>query len=177
MENHLVPPGGIIMWSGAINDIPVGWALCDGSNGTPDLRDRFIVGAGGAYNPGNTGGAQSVALTVAQMPQHNHSASSDSAGGHEHNVEFVGSFGSPPEVPQFNRVLMGRNNSVLRRATESDSGTPVYGIGGDAVLNIPRIDIDISGNHQHNITVNNSGSGDPHENRPPYYALAYIMKL
>ncbi len=49
MENHLVPPGGIIMWSGAINDIPVGWALCDGSNGTPDLRDRFIVGAEGEY--------------------------------------------------------------------------------------------------------------------------------
>jgi hypothetical protein len=39
MENHLVPPGGIIMWSGAIDDIPVGWALCDGSNGTPDLSD------------------------------------------------------------------------------------------------------------------------------------------
>lgn len=55
IKDALFPSGGIIMWSGAVNDIPVGWALCDGSNGTPDLRDRFIVGAGGAYSVGDTG--------------------------------------------------------------------------------------------------------------------------
>lgn len=51
--------GLICLWSGAIVDIPFGWALCDGSLGTPDLTDRFIVGAGLAYNPGDTGGATS----------------------------------------------------------------------------------------------------------------------
>ena len=44
----------IVLWSGAIVDIPAGWALCDGNNGTPDLRDVFIVGAGSLLNPGDT---------------------------------------------------------------------------------------------------------------------------
>ncbi len=78
-----IPSGGIIMWSGAVADIDPGWALCNGQNGTPDLRDKFIVGAGGAYAPGATGGAASatVAVTVgattlstSQMPSHSHSA-------------------------------------------------------------------------------------------------------
>jgi len=51
-----VPAGGIIMWSGSIGSIPTGWNLCDGSNGTPNLTDRFIVGAGSSYAVGNTGG-------------------------------------------------------------------------------------------------------------------------
>lgn len=41
----------IVLWSGAIVDIPAGWALCDGNNNTPDLRDKFIIGAGGAQAP------------------------------------------------------------------------------------------------------------------------------
>lgn len=51
-----VPTGGIIMWSGSIGAIPAGYVICDGTNGTPDLRDRFIVGAGNSYSVGNTGG-------------------------------------------------------------------------------------------------------------------------
>ena len=54
-----VPVGGIIMWSGATNNIPSGWALCDGNNSTPDLRDRFVVGAGNSYAVGATGGSAS----------------------------------------------------------------------------------------------------------------------
>ena len=49
--------GMIIIWSGAIVDIPDGFVLCNGANGTPDLRDRFIVGAGSTYNPDDTGGS------------------------------------------------------------------------------------------------------------------------
>jgi len=51
--------GMIILWSGAIVDIPDGFALCDGSNGTPDLRNRFIVGAGDLHAVGATGGTTS----------------------------------------------------------------------------------------------------------------------
>ncbi len=51
-----IPSGGIIMWSGSIGAIPVGYYLCNGSNGTPDLRDRFVVGSGSTYAVGNTGG-------------------------------------------------------------------------------------------------------------------------
>lgn len=49
--------GIIALWSGAVVDIPFGWKLCDGNNGTPDLRDRFIVGAASAYAVGDNGGS------------------------------------------------------------------------------------------------------------------------
>jgi len=49
--------GGILLWSGAIVDIPSGFVLCNGANGTPDLRDKFVVGAGSTYNPADTGGS------------------------------------------------------------------------------------------------------------------------
>lgn len=67
--------GVICMWSGAIVDILAGWHLCDGAQGTPDLRDRFIVGAGSSYNPGDTGGADS----------HSHSFTGD---GHTHELSL-----------------------------------------------------------------------------------------
>ena len=51
-----VPAGAIIMWSGSIGSIPTGYVICNGSNGTPDLRDRFVVGSGTSYAVGNTGG-------------------------------------------------------------------------------------------------------------------------
>src|SRR5690554_5897142 len=64
--SNVVPTGGIILWSGPIANIPAGWALCNGDNGTPDLRNRFIVGAGSTYSVGDTGGTDSVTLTTAQ---------------------------------------------------------------------------------------------------------------
>ena len=57
-----VPVGGIIMWSGATNAIPSGWALCDGQNGTPNLQDKFIVGAGNTYAVDATGGSADATL-------------------------------------------------------------------------------------------------------------------
>ncbi len=91
--NGPVPKGGIIMWSGAINQIPQGWALCNGQtvNGikTPDLTNRFIVGVGKRYNPGDIGGQDSVALKLSEMPKHNHGG-----GKHSHNiVAYVDAWG------------------------------------------------------------------------------------
>jgi hypothetical protein len=75
-----VPSGGIIMWSGAIISIPSGWYLCDGTNGTPNLQDRFIVGAGNAYFVGATGGS-----TDATLVSHTHTATSSVTDpGHSH---------------------------------------------------------------------------------------------
>ena len=72
--NGTIPIGGIIMWNGTITEIPVGWALCNGvaSNGLtpPDLRDRFIVGAGSAYSPKTTGGATTHSLAATNLPTH-----------------------------------------------------------------------------------------------------------
>lgn len=67
-----VPVGSIIIWSGAADSIPAGWALCDGQESRPDLRDRFVLGAGTSHAVGETGGSETVTLTLDQMPAHTH---------------------------------------------------------------------------------------------------------
>jgi hypothetical protein len=83
--------GMIMMWSGSIATIPSGWALCNGSNGTPDLRNKFIVGAGSTYNPADTGGS-SDAIVVS----HTHTATVTDPGHYHINSaqSFVGSTNS-----------------------------------------------------------------------------------
>ena len=76
-----IPTGVITLWSGATNAIPSGWVICDGSNSTPDLRDRFLIGAGSTYAVGATGGSTTTGshtLTIAQMPAHTHTYSRNS---------------------------------------------------------------------------------------------------
>ena len=121
-DSSLFVTGMIMMYNGS--SAPSGWAICNGSNGTPDLRDRFIVGTGSSYSLGNTGGANSVTLTVNQIPSHTH------------NLLFgIGSFG-------------GSSGAQTPRDTGTTSGR-----------------------------ISNTGGGQSHENRPPYYALMFIMKL
>lgn len=68
-----LPAGCIVIWSGTADNIPTGWALCDGQDGRPDLRDRFVLGAGTSHEVGSAGGRETVTLTVEQMPKHSHS--------------------------------------------------------------------------------------------------------
>jgi len=92
----LVPSGAIILWSGAVVDIPDGWALCDGSGDTPDLRGSFVLGAGGSYDPDDDGGnsigdLESYSLSSTNMPAHSHSISSDgSHSGHSYSDQAIG---------------------------------------------------------------------------------------
>jgi len=67
-----IPAGMISIWYGSIGSVPTGWYLYDGANGTPDLRDRFIIGAGSTYAVAATGGATTVTLTTSNMPTHTH---------------------------------------------------------------------------------------------------------
>jgi len=77
-----IPAGMISLWYGAIGSVPAGWYLCDGSNGTPDLRDRFVVGAGSTYSVSQTGGS-----TDAIVVSHTHTATSTVTDpGHNHTV-------------------------------------------------------------------------------------------
>jgi len=90
-----LPRGCILIWSGTAANIPSGWALCNGSNGTPDLRDKFVLGAGISHTAGTTGGEETHTLTVEEMPSHNHSVSnyngakSGSGSGNNYGFEDV----------------------------------------------------------------------------------------
>ncbi|EGJ50846.1 Tail Collar domain-containing protein [Desulfocurvibacter africanus] len=118
-----MPTGGIIMWSGAIDAVPQGWALCDGQNGTPDLRGRFIVGAGGSYAVCSTGGSlvtQVKTLTTAQMPSHGHTCAA-SAQDHEGS----GSFGGNSTGRAFN---LGTDASGSGQGHSHDYAPPYYAL-------------------------------------------------
>ena len=97
-----MPSGGIILWSGSIVNIPTGWLLCNGLSGTPDLRDRFVVGAGTTYAVAATGGAATVALTEANLAAHTHtfSATTSADGVHGHQAYAGSSDGSSSAVRQ-----------------------------------------------------------------------------
>ena len=176
-----MPVGGIIIWSGSAAAIPTGWLLCNGTSGTPNLMDRFIVGAGSTYAVGATGGAATVALAEANLPSHVHGISFTSGGesqGHVHGGTTNDAGIHQHTVP----------SNVDNLGVNTGNGTA--GISG-ADLRIVDSFTASSGNHSHGFTtggnnvghthaINGStqgaGSGTAHENLPPYYALCYIMK-
>jgi len=147
-----VPTGGIMMWSGSTTNIPEGWTLCDGSGGAPDLRNRFIAGAGGQYNSNDTGGEDDVTLTEAEMPSHSHTGSTDTDGSHRHAVRGFQFAGNGPAS-----------------VSDNDGGQNNYNVGEDFM--------ESSGSHSHNVTTTDTGGDQAHENRPQFYALAFIYKL
>lgn len=109
------PSGIIVLWHGTILTIPTGWLLCDGNNGTPNLKNKFPIGAGGLFNPGDTGGS----------PTHTHPFTGNS---HSHLI------------PAGTDISSGANFAA---------GTS---------------------------SVPPTGTTDAADTRPPYHALAYIMK-
>lgn len=147
--------GMIIMWSGTIATIPTGWALCNGLNGTPDLRDRFIIGAsqdsGGVARTNVTGSlTQTGGSKDAIVVSHTHTASSSvSDPGHTHTANIV------------NEILAGGPFSTVR---------PVGAGSGTIGMTTSTTGITVS------TSVSSTGSSGTNANLPPYYALAFIMK-
>lgn len=174
-----VPVGLISMWSGALRNIPLGWVLCDGQNGTPDLRNRFIVGAGldnneidliSKYRVGSTGGLDKVALTTAQLPAHNHEGSSlDYAGDHSHIYEDSYRL---EERGYMDRIGISGETNV---GGESKYMTSANGAWKQSSLYWRQNGTKNSGYHTHKLNIKDTGANEAHENRPPYYALAFIM--
>ena len=152
------PSGGIIMWSCTIAAIPSGWYLCDGNNGTPDLTNKFIIGAdeddGGVAKTSVTETAsQSGGSKDAIVVEHNHTGTTNGGGSHTHSLNGEGIFGQ------------ARDGTGTASAGFT-GGYPVGWIDG----------INSVGNHTHGFTTNDSGSSGTNANLPPYYALAFIMK-
>jgi microcystin-dependent protein len=192
----ITPIGGIIMWSGTT--IPYGWALCNGqtANGhpTPDLSGRFVVGysatqtsynmpgfysqhalykaSGGiatpVYTPGNTGGQESVTLTVTTMPAHNHGGNTATEGAHTHNYMDRYEFENNSHTGPWGEVYVHPSLRVNNNGNSGGDGD------NDSFFYIDGVSYAGSA-HLHGI--NSEGGGQPHENRPPYYTLAYIMRV
>ena len=142
---------------------------------TPDLRDRFIVGSGTSYTTGNTGGANSVTLTSGQIPAHTHGLNlniwTGGAGGHSHSVNDPG-HAHGITIRASDRT--GAGNGFIAGPNTANFG---YGTDGAGT----GISINGVGDHAHAVgwtaSINNAGGDGSHENRPPYFALAFIMKV
>jgi len=118
-----VPTGAIFLWSGAANNLPTGYVLCNGSNSTPNLQNRFVIGAGDSYAVDATGGATTVTLATANLPSHTHSTGNHthSVGNHSHNVNnHTHSFGNHSHnvnnhthsTPNHNHNMNAHNHST-----------------------------------------------------------------
>lgn len=149
----IIPSGGIIMWSGSIASIPAGWYLCDGNNSTPDLRDRFVVGAGSTYAVAATGGSNDAIVV-----SHTHTAT------------------SAVTDPGHNHALRIPSSGYSLAAGASAFG----GAAGNVAGNTDKRGNDFLTSDTTGITVattnSTEGSSGTNANLPPYYALAYIMK-
>ena len=224
--------GMIMLWSGSTDTIPSGWALCDGANGTPNLRDRFVVGAGNSYAVNATGGSANATLV-----SHSHTLSGTAAassvsgtaaasslsgttgagGGHNHSAStsVATKTGLTGTLTLKNRGGTSYNNSLMAASTGSVSrqtnGAGNYGEGwrGEGGSGSSKATFALDHNHSAtttNVAVGNhthtfsgtvgassisgtaaassisgtavaTGSSATNANLPPYYALAYIMKL
>lgn len=157
---HDVLPRGIIMlWSGSSASIPFGWALCNGSSSTPDLRDRFVVGAGSTYTVAATGGSADAVVV-----SHTHTATTASNGDHQH---FVAS--------NLNTGGADVTNTTTIVRQKDDAGDSNYRLVGTATTASVGL-TSVNGAHTHSLTVASSGVSGTNQNLPPYYALCYIMK-
>jgi hypothetical protein len=154
------PAGGIIMWNGSVGSIPSGWYLCNGSNGTPDLRDRFVVGAGSTYAVNATGGSANAILV---SHDHTFSSNTNNAGNHRHGLN--GNTGGSTAV------LGGQTSKVGGLSASPTNQSYVTSYGGTNIM-------EEAGDHNHSFsgTTSSNGSSGTNANLPPYYALCYIMK-
>ena len=144
-----LPSGCIVIWSGAIGSVPTGYTLCDGTNGTPDLRNSFIIGAGNSYTVGQTGGSKDSIVV-----NHTHTATSVVTDpGHLHvQRAYPGT-----STGGFTGIPEGGNTSLLAEDTAPSTVSATTGI---------------------TVTTTNATAGvsGTNANLPPYYALAFIMK-
>jgi microcystin-dependent protein len=161
----VIPSGMITLWSGSQASIPEGWVLCNGLNGTPDLRNRFVVGSGGNGQPpyypvGATGGNTSITLTTAQLPAHAHGITDV-----EHTHTYVDD-GHDHTIATYSGWTNGANID----------GTADGGFVGNKTTGVSTTGISINPSYTGITTTQNTGTGAAISILPPYYALCYIMK-
>lgn len=168
-EGASIPSGLICMWHGLLANIPTGWTLCDGQNGTPDLRSKFVKGAAAGVDPGSTGGAlththsdhASHTHTYTEIVNHTHPVTDP---GHTHNQQRHGTttgsltgITTAPDTSSSNPTAMGP--STASATTGITTANPAGGVA-TGTTNGPSATL-----------THNSPN---HE--PPFYTVAFIMK-
>jgi microcystin-dependent protein len=162
--NGAVVKGMIVMWSGYATNVPVGWAICNGQNGTPNLNRRFVFGAGNDGEVNRYDGEEQTILYTNHLPSHNHTMSHNHAlhdPGHTHG--FVGYHGVGSAAGNSKEAISARNGVVdydppgkMGRIYNANTGMWI---------------------DQFNGSTGAVGSNQPHNNMPPYCGLYFIMKL
>lgn len=174
-----VPVGGIVMWSGSILQINSlnNWKLCDGQNGTPDLRNKFVIGSsiddGGVSKTQVEGTYTRMGGTKdAIIPTHNHTAEAATSGKHTHSLYISTDRGTFT-------ADAGQGGFVTDTGGQTKDGSlgTANGNKGDQIGGAHLGDIDGEGRHTHAVTINYRGEDATNKNLPPYYALAYIMRI
>jgi hypothetical protein len=151
--HQVLPYGSIIMWYGNVSSIPYGWTLCNGANGTPNLVNQFVIGAGADFQGRAT---TSITNTATQtggtadsiVPLHTHATIEPNDGaGHQHQLNYYTT--STGNVAAGSNLAGGNSTSLASS----------YTLYANA-----------------NITIASTGTSTTYANIPPYYALCYIMK-
>ena len=162
--NAGVPEKVIIMWDEPVSTIPFGWHICDGTNGTPDLRDLFIANTGGGFSLHSSGGYEDATLvehnhggaTGTQNRNHSHTLLTDVNGNHTH----------PDIMTSAYRAFDGDNETRVGRAGSTNAAgahTHSYTTGN------------ASADHTHSTSA--QGGSGVGRNIPPYYSVYYIMRI
>ncbi|MCK5616521.1 hypothetical protein KAR91_82425 [Candidatus Pacearchaeota archaeon] len=157
LSSGSIPNGGFIsMWSGTIASIPSDWSLCDGSNGTPDLRDRFVLSVGAAEEPGSTGGSTDGSTTA-----------TDSAGAHTPTGTVAGHTLTVAQIPAHT------HSTAIQAGVQDGVGTPGIVSGGSTATD----STGGGGSHSHGLSMANvtAHTHSSVNNFPSYFKLAYIM--
>ena len=161
-----VPAGLISIWSGSLDALPEDWTLCDGTNGAPDLRDKFVVGAGSTYAVDATGGSKDAVVV-----SHNHTVTINEKTGLTGWWDFKNRGGSSYATP----ILANSSGGKCTHTNRSNSGSYGEGYRGEGGSGSSRANLNV--NHNHSGTVASKGVAGTDKNLPPYFALCYIMKL
>jgi hypothetical protein len=159
-----VPRGLISLWYGSVSSIPTGYFLCDGTNGTPDLRNSFVRGAGSSYNPGDKGGSNTSALSTANLPAHTHTdgnyaGSTSNNGAHNHTINGGGAHGHTNVAAGNHNHTINAGGAHGHNGVTGNNGAHNHTINGGGAHGHNGVTGN-NGAHSHNISPEGRGVDD-----------------
>ena len=176
-----IPIGIIVMFKGSFNQVPSDWAFCDGSHGTPNLRDRFIIGGYAPKKGGATGGYKD-----SQVIAHSHSGTVSTVSNHTHTINYGKTVSSYTGKHRHTVTKASRTRIALQSVGHTEQtynwgsrSRKTKGWAGEHQhkVTIPATPTTSERSHSHTVKISTSTGGKTGGNLPPYYKLAYIMKV